>query len=120
LRHKEIDMLWHTFRNGTGRRPGGNGTQTLPGPPPQAERVCRQHALHVYRLAGRLLRDAADVEEVTREVLRQLLGRFDAFRQEADAIPWLHRTTVNAALCHRRGVAARGRLRELAGHGGGR
>jgi DNA-directed RNA polymerase specialized sigma24 family protein len=108
-------MFWNAFLNAVGRRPVGQGTGAPSGPPP-AERACRQHAPRVYRLAGRLLRDAADVEAVTREVLRQLLGRLDTFRREADVIPWLHRTTVHAALCQRRGRAARDRCCALASH----
>jgi RNA polymerase sigma-70 factor (ECF subfamily) len=67
-----------------------------------AEEVFRAHAQRVYRLALRLLGSTADAEDVTREVLLQLVRKLDAFRGESSLTAGLHRMTVNAALAHRR------------------
>src|SRR5262249_12364215 len=44
----------------------------------------------------------ADVEDVTQNVLLQVVRKLDTFRGESDLSTWLHRVTVNAALAHRR------------------
>jgi RNA polymerase sigma-70 factor (ECF subfamily) len=49
-----------------------------------------------------MLSNAADVEDVTQDVLLQVVRKLDTFRGEADLTTWLHRVTVNAALVHRR------------------
>src|SRR5262249_17588360 len=48
-----------------------------------------------------------DVEDVTQEVLLQVVRKLDTFRGESDLTTWLHRVTVNAALVHRRKCAPR-------------
>jgi RNA polymerase sigma-70 factor (ECF subfamily) len=49
-----------------------------------------------------MLRNEADAEDVTQEVLLQVVRKLDTFRGDADLTTWLHRVTVNAALIHLR------------------
>jgi RNA polymerase sigma-70 factor (ECF subfamily) len=72
-----------------------------------AEEVFRAHAPRVYRLALRLLGGTADAEDVTQDVLLQVVRKLGTFRGEAELTTWLHRVTVNAALVHRRRRAPR-------------
>src|SRR6476646_6185079 len=73
------------------------------------ERVFRDYAPRVYNLARRMLgNDAdADAEDVTQDVLLQVVRKLDTFRGESAFPTWLHRVTVNAALAHRRKRAVR-------------
>ena len=75
--------------------------------PPTPEEIVRDHAARVYHLARRLLSNDADAEDVTQEVLLQVLRKLHTFRGESSFPTWLHRITVNAALAYRRKVAAR-------------
>jgi RNA polymerase sigma-70 factor (ECF subfamily) len=61
----------------------------------------------VYNLARRMLGNDADAEDVTQDVLLQVVRKLDTFRGEAQFTTWLHRVTVNAALLHRRKAAQR-------------
>jgi RNA polymerase sigma-70 factor (ECF subfamily) len=74
--------------------------------------VFREHAPRVYSLARRLLNNDADAEDVTQDVLLQVVRKLDTFRGEAAFPTWLHRVTVNAALEHRRKRAAQHSHRE--------
>jgi RNA polymerase sigma-70 factor (ECF subfamily) len=65
------------------------------------EQVFRDHAPRVYNLARRMLGNDADAEDVTQDVLLQVVRKLDTFRGEADFATWLHRVTVNMALAHR-------------------
>src|SRR5260221_12301736 len=69
--------------------------------PLTAERVFREYAPRVYALARRMLGNDADAEDVTQDVLLQVVRKLDTFRGAADPFTWLHRVTVNAALAHR-------------------
>jgi RNA polymerase sigma-70 factor (ECF subfamily) len=71
-----------------------------------AEQVFGEHATRIYKVARRML-DPTDAEDVTQEVLVQVVRKLDTFRHEADVTTWLHRVTVNAALAHRRKSARR-------------
>lgn len=66
------------------------------------ERVFRDYAPRVYNLARRMLGNEADAEDVTQDVLLQVVRKLDTFRGEAALPTWLHRVTVNAALAARR------------------
>src|SRR5947209_15637467 len=66
------------------------------------EQVFRDYAPRVYHLARRMLGNNADAEDVTQDVLLQVVRKLDTFRGEAAFPTWLHRVTVNAALAHRR------------------
>ena len=75
--------------------------------PPTPEQVFRDYAPRIYSLALRMLGNEADAEDVTQEVLLQLIRKLDTFRGESAFPTWLHRITVNAALAHRRKRANR-------------
>jgi RNA polymerase sigma-70 factor (ECF subfamily) len=68
----------------------------------KAEAIFHQYARRIYNLARRMLSNVADVEDVTQNVLLQVVRKLDTFRGEADLSTWLHRVTVNEALVHRR------------------
>jgi RNA polymerase sigma-70 factor (ECF subfamily) len=81
-------------------------------PPPSAEtltpeRVFRDHAGQVFHLARRMLSSDADAEDVTQDVLLQVVRKLHTFRGESALSTWLHRITVNAVLAHRRKKAVR-------------
>jgi RNA polymerase sigma-70 factor (ECF subfamily) len=78
-----------------------------PGTPLTAEQVFLEHAPRVYSLARRMLGNDADAEDVTQDVLLQVVRKLDTFRGEASLSTWLHRITVNASLAHRRKRASR-------------
>src|SRR5438093_12213443 len=71
------------------------------------DRVFRDYAPRVYNLARRMLGNDADAEDVTQDVLLQVVRKLDTFRGEAAFPTWLHRVTVNVALAQRRQKAAR-------------
>lgn len=75
--------------------------------PPTPEELFRDHAPRVYTLARRMLGNDADAEDVTQDVLLQVLRKLPTFRGESAFSTWLHRVTVNAALAHRRKRALR-------------
>src|SRR6201997_2727930 len=82
--------------------------------------VFRDYAPRVYNLARRMLSNDADAEDVTQDVLLQVVRKLPTFRGESAFPTWLHRVTVNAALSHRRRQAVRqehGLLTSLAAHG---
>src|SRR3954452_3205987 len=81
--------------------------QTADGPPLTPERVFREYAPRVYNLARRMLGNDADAEDVTQDVLLQVVRKLPTFRGESAFPTWLHRVTVNAALAHRRKRAVR-------------
>src|SRR5205085_5826692 len=82
--------------------------ETTPAPPPLTpERVFREYAPRVYNLARRVLGNDADAEDVTQDVLLQVVRKLDTFRGESAFPTWLHRVTVNAALAHRRRASNR-------------
>jgi RNA polymerase sigma-70 factor (ECF subfamily) len=74
---------------------------------PTAEEVFRDYAPRVYNLARRMLGSDADAEDVTGDVLLQVVRKLPSFRGEAAFPTWLHRVTVNAALQHRQKQAVR-------------
>jgi RNA polymerase sigma-70 factor, ECF subfamily len=80
---------------------------TQAGPPLTPEQVFHDYAPRVYNLARRMLGSDADAEDVTQEVLLQVVRKLHTFRGEANIATWLHRVTVNAALAHRRKQAVR-------------
>ena len=71
------------------------------------ERVFRDYAPRVYNLARRMVGNDADAEDVTQDVLVQVVRKLDTFRGEAAFPTWLHRVTVNASLAARRKRARR-------------
>jgi RNA polymerase sigma-70 factor (ECF subfamily) len=77
------------------------------GEAPTADALFHDHAPRIYNLARRMLGNDADAEDVTQEVLLQVLRKLHTFRGESAFPTWLHRITVNAALAHRRKQARR-------------
>jgi RNA polymerase sigma-70 factor (ECF subfamily) len=75
--------------------------------PQTAENVFHAFAPRVYSLARRMLGNDADAEDVTQDVLLQVVRKLHTFRGESELSTWLHRVTVNAALAHRRRQARR-------------
>jgi RNA polymerase sigma-70 factor (ECF subfamily) len=71
------------------------------------EQVFREHAPRIYNLARRMLGNDADAEDVTQDVLLQVVRKLDTFRGDAQLTTWLHRVTVNAALALRQKRATR-------------
>lgn len=71
------------------------------------ERVFREYGARVYNLARRMLGNDADAEDVTQDVLVQVVRKLHTFRGDSEFATWLHRVTVNAALAHRRKRAKR-------------
>src|SRR5713101_5245414 len=71
------------------------------------DQVFRDYAPRVYNLARRMLGNDADAEDVTQDVLLQVVRKLNTFRGDASLTTWLHRVTVNAALAHRRKRATR-------------
>src|SRR5438128_5108850 len=65
------------------------------------DQVFRDYAPRVYNLARRMLGNDADAEDVTQDVLLQVVRKLNTFRGESEFPTWLHRVTVNAALAHR-------------------
>ena len=65
------------------------------------ESLYREYRPLVYSYALTRLRHPADAEDVTQDVLLQVVRKLDTFRGEAALPTWLHRVTVNAALAHR-------------------
>jgi RNA polymerase sigma-70 factor (ECF subfamily) len=74
----------------------------VPARTPSVEEVFRQFAPRIYHLARRILGNEADAQDVTQDVMVQVLRKLDTFRGESAFPTWLHRVTVNAALAHRR------------------
>jgi RNA polymerase sigma-70 factor (ECF subfamily) len=72
-----------------------------------AEAIFHQYAGRVCSVVRRMLSNEADVEDVTQDVLLQVVRKLDTFRGEAEVSTWLHRVSVNAALQHRRKQAPR-------------
>ncbi|MCS7022945.1 MAG: sigma-70 family RNA polymerase sigma factor [Gemmataceae bacterium] len=71
------------------------------------ELVFREYAPRIYALARRMLGNDADAEDVTQDVLLQVVRKLHTFRGESQLGTWLHRVTVNAALAHRSRRASR-------------
>ncbi len=76
-------------------------------PPPTPEEVFRDYAPRIFHIARRLLGNEADAEDVTQDVLLQVVRKLGSFRGDAQLSTWLHRVTVNAALAHRQKRANR-------------
>jgi RNA polymerase sigma-70 factor (ECF subfamily) len=77
------------------------------GPPTTPEEVFRDYGPRVYNLARRMLNNDADAEDVTQDVLLQVVRKLGTFRGESAFPTWLHRITVNASLAHRRRASYR-------------
>src|SRR3984957_19279635 len=92
-------------RKGTGPKPGPQ--ENLSPFPLSAEQVYHDYAPRVYNMARRMVRSDVDAEDVTQDVLLQVVRKLPTFRGDSAFPTWLHRVTVNAALSHRRKLAVR-------------
>lgn len=70
-------------------------------PPPSPELIFREYAPRIFHLARRMLGNDTDAEDVTQDVLLQVVRKLHTFRGESALPTWLHRVTVNAALALR-------------------
>lgn len=75
--------------------------------PLSAEQVYHDYAPRVYNTARRMVANDFDAEDVTQDVLLQVVRKLPSFRGDAAFPTWLHRVTVNTALTHRRRQASR-------------
>src|SRR4051794_8002686 len=87
---------------GAGSAAGCKGDGDESGPQVDVAIVFRDHAGRVFGVARRILGNDADAEDVTQEVLVQVLRKAGSFRGESSLSTWLYRVTVNAALALRR------------------
>jgi RNA polymerase sigma-70 factor (ECF subfamily) len=78
-----------------------------PALPISAEQVYRDYAPRVYNVARRMVSNDFDAEDVTQDVLLQVVRKLPSFRGEAAFPTWLHRVTINTVLSHRRRQAVR-------------
>src|SRR5687768_6158137 len=67
-----------------------------------AEQVFHAYGPRVHHVARKMLRSDNDAEDVTQDVLLQVVRKLRSFRGDSAFPTWLHRVTVNAALAHRR------------------
>src|SRR5205823_335212 len=96
-------------RDGPGKKP--RPQENLSPLPLSAEQVYHDYAPRVYHTARRMLRSDLDAEDVTQDVLLQVVRKLPSFRGESAFPTWLHRVTVNTALSHRRKRLVRDRRR---------
>jgi len=75
--------------------------------PLSAEQIYHDYGSRVYNMARRMVRSDADAEDVTQDVLLQVVRKLPTFRGESALPTWLHRVTINTALSHRRKLAVR-------------
>src|SRR3954464_6142291 len=75
--------------------------------PLTADRVFRDYAPRVYNLARRMLGNDADAEDVTQDVLLQVVRKLDTFRGESASPPGLPGGRLTAPRPPRRKRASR-------------
>jgi RNA polymerase sigma-70 factor (ECF subfamily) len=85
---------------GPGKEPGP--LDALVPTPTSAEQVYYDYAPRVFQVARQMVRTDADAEDVTQDVLLQVVRKLPSFRGASAFPTWLHRVTVNTALTHRR------------------
>jgi RNA polymerase sigma-70 factor, ECF subfamily len=66
------------------------------------ERLYNAHCKRVYSLCLRMLKNAAEAEDLTQQVFLQLFRKIGTFRGDSSFSTWLHRISVNAVLMHLR------------------
>ena len=62
------------------------------------ERLYRLHSPRVYALCLRMVKDAAEAEDLTQEAFLRLFRKIATFRGESAFSTWLHRLSVNVVL----------------------
>src|SRR3954470_13052866 len=78
-----------------------------PPAPLTVEQVYHDYAPRVFSVARSMVTSDMDAEDVTQDVLLQVIRKLPTFRGDAAFPTWLHRVTVNTALSHRRRQAVR-------------
>jgi RNA polymerase sigma-70 factor (ECF subfamily) len=70
------------------------------------EEIYRSHHKRVYSICFRMVRNAAEAEDLTQTVFIQVFRKLHTFRGDSSFTTWLHRLTVNQVLMHfrKRGV----------------
>jgi RNA polymerase sigma-70 factor, ECF subfamily len=81
-------------------------SDSLPAPL-TVEQVYHDYAPRVFSVARSMVGSDFDAEDVTQDVLLQVVRKLPTFRGDSAFPTWLHRVTVNAALSHRRRQAVR-------------
>ena len=81
-------------------------SETLPAPL-TVEQVYHDYAPRVFSVARSMVGSDFDAEDVTQDVLLQVVRKLPTFRGDSAFPTWLHRVTVNAALSYRRRQAVR-------------
>lgn len=66
------------------------------------EYLYRAHSKHVYSVCLRMVKNAAEAEDLTQQAFLQLFRKIDTFRGESGFATWLHRVTVIQVLMHLR------------------
>jgi RNA polymerase sigma-70 factor (ECF subfamily) len=84
-----------------GRSAAGSGGITA-GAAVSPEAIYATYGTRVYSVARRMTGTDADAEDVTREVLLQVVSKMVTLGGDAPRATWLHRVTVGAVLVHRR------------------
>lgn len=79
------------------------------------ESVFRAYGPRIFYLAKRMIGNDADAEDVTSEVLMQVVRKLHTFRGDSSLSTWLHKITVNAALALREKRANRAKRETATG-----
>ena len=64
------------------------------------EEIYRLHHKRVYSICFRMVRNAAEAEDLTQQVFIQLFRKLHTFRGQSSFTTWLYRLTVNQVLMH--------------------
>lgn len=64
------------------------------------EEIYRRHHRRVYAICFRMLRNAAEAEDLVQDVFVQLHRKIGSFRGDSAFTTWLHRLTCNEVLMH--------------------
>ena|ERR1043165_6439976 len=64
------------------------------------EEIYRTHHKRVYSICFRMVRNAAEAEDLTQQVFIQLFRKLHTFRGQSSFTTWLYRLTVNQVLMH--------------------
>jgi len=82
------------MNDSTGREPLSDKEQQ------QFHEMYEAHHRRVYSICFRMVKDAAEAEDLTQEVFVNLFRSLGSFRGESAFTTWLHRLTVNHVLMH--------------------
>lgn len=74
------------------------------------EELVRLHSPRILRLAGRLIGNRAEAEELAQEAFLRFFGAIPSFRGESSIATWLYRTVTRLAIDHLRRERLRRRI----------